>query len=94
MERTKSRSASLANCRCKQINNVEEGITKSIFLQEKNRGSFFTQTLKNHEKSPSHVAQKRNDFIVRSQSMRSTVSYNQSNLRQKRFTADIVRLNQ
>lgn len=31
-ERNKIRSASLASCNCKKINNVEEGITKSIFL--------------------------------------------------------------
>ena len=33
IERARGKSAAMADCKCKRINNVEEGLTKSVMLQ-------------------------------------------------------------
>jgi hypothetical protein len=93
LESTRNKSASLADCKCKRINNVEEGITKSTSKMEKTRHSFFTQTLKSNGKSSSALHESRKDFLTHSRSLRSTVNYNLSNLRSKQEHMNAERLN-
>ena len=82
----------MANCSCKRINNVEEGITKSTIIMEKNRHKFFTQTLYDFEKNASDLYNSRRNFLTRSQSLRSTVKNNQDNIKERQYEMDSDRL--
>jgi hypothetical protein len=45
-ERYKQRYNSLSQCSCKKINNIEEGLVKSITVKEELKHSLFGDTLK------------------------------------------------
>jgi hypothetical protein len=90
-DRAKQRSNSLANCKCKKDGIDAEEATKSIVFNSGNE-SPESPASKGKNMRNSSLYDSRRNFMVRSQSMRSTVNYNLENLREKKYNADTQRL--
>lgn len=73
LDRTKQRSASLSQCACKRINNVEEAAL-SASLKETARHLHLGDTLRRLEREPSEALARNSQFLTRSHSFRSTAS--------------------
>ena len=82
----KTKSSTLADCKCKRIFNVDEETKRPPEFACTLQHSLFTDTLRKLEREPSEIETSRSQFLKRSKSMREDVRRRQDWHRDNRLS--------